>query len=119
LRSGTRVRRGPSARGGAPACVPGIAAGRLGAVRIIAGIHLGRRIAAPPGRGTRPMLDRMPEALFSTLAPWLPDAVVLDLFAGSGSLGLEALSRGARSARLVERDAAAARVLADNVALLG
>lgn len=88
-------------------------------MRIIAGAHRGRRIQAPPGKGTRPMLDRVREALFSTLAPWLPEAHVLDLFAGSGSLGLEALSRGARSARFVERDPDTARLLADNLALLG
>lgn len=65
------------------------------------------------------MLDRMREALFSTLAPWLADACVLDLFAGSGSLGLEALSRGARRARFVERDTETARLIADNARLLG
>jgi hypothetical protein len=64
-------------------------------VRIIAGEFRGRRIDAPPGLATRPMLDRVREALFSTLQPRLRDAVVLDLFAGSG-VGLEALSRGAR-----------------------
>src|SRR6186713_2677315 len=90
-----------------------------GGMRIIAGTHRGRRIAAPPGETTRPMLDRMREALFSTLAPWLADACVLDLFAGSGSLGLEALSRGARRARFVERDAETARLIADNARLLG
>jgi 16S rRNA (guanine(966)-N(2))-methyltransferase RsmD len=88
-------------------------------VRIIAGAHRGRRIDAPPGRATRPMLDRMRESLFSILAPWLPGGVVLDLFAGSGSLGLEALSRGARSARLVERDAATVALIERNVAALG
>jgi len=65
------------------------------------------------------MLDRMREALFSTLAPWLADALVLDLFAGSGSLGLEALSRGARRARFVERDLAVVRLIEENARLLG
>jgi 16S rRNA (guanine966-N2)-methyltransferase len=87
-------------------------------MRIIAGEHRGRLIQAPPGEGTRPMLDRVREALFSTLGEQLVDARVLDLFAGSGSLGLEALSRGASSARLVERDAAVVRVLRSNVAEL-
>jgi len=87
-------------------------------MRIIAGLHRGRRIAAPPGRTTRPMLDRVRESLFATLAPWLPDAVVLDLFAGSGALGLEALSRGARAVRFVEQGAAALTVLRANVAAL-
>ncbi|MEM7310104.1 MAG: 16S rRNA (guanine(966)-N(2))-methyltransferase RsmD [Planctomycetota bacterium] len=88
-------------------------------MRIIGGRHGGQRIDAPPGRGTRPMLDRVREAMFSTLQPWLPDGHVLDLFAGSGSLGLEALSRGARSARFVERAAGASERLAGNIAKLG
>ncbi len=65
------------------------------------------------------MLDRVREALFSTIATRLPDARVLDLFAGSGSLGLEALSRGARTARLVENDRRAAKILESNVEALG
>jgi len=88
-------------------------------MRIIGGALRGRRIQAPPGRGTRPMLDRVREAVFSTLAPWLSGACVLDLFAGSGSLGLEALSRGAARARLVERDARARELLLANVEALG
>jgi len=88
-------------------------------MRIIAGALRGRRIGAPPGRATRPMLDRVREALFSTLAPWLADASVLDLFAGSGSLGLEALSRGARRVRFVEQGAPALAALRRNVAALG
>jgi 16S rRNA (guanine966-N2)-methyltransferase len=88
-------------------------------VRVIAGEFRGRRIEAPPGHATRPMLDRVREALFSTLGPWLRDALVLDLFAGSGSLGLEALSRGARHVRFVERGAPALAALQKNVAALG
>ena len=84
-------------------------------MRIIAGEFRGRRIQAPSGRATRPMLDRVREAMFSTLQPWLGDAVVLDLFAGSGSLGLEALSRGARHVRMVERGAPALASLRKNV----
>ena len=57
---------------------------RLLAMRIIAGEFRGRRLAAPKGLGTRPMLDRVREAIFSTLTPWFGDPVVLDLFAGSG-----------------------------------
>jgi len=87
-------------------------------MRIIAGEHRGRRIAAPPGRGTRPMLDRVREALFSTLGEIVHGARVLDLCAGSGSLGLEALSRGAQSARLVERDRKTLAVLRSNVEAL-
>ena len=65
------------------------------------------------------MLDRVREALFSTLQPWLAGAVVLDLFAGTGSLGLEALSRGGARARFVESDARTFALLKANVAALG
>ena len=88
-------------------------------MRIIAGEHGGRRIEAPEGTGTRPMLDRVREALFSTLADLVVDARVLDLFAGSGSLGLEALSRGAAHARFVERTGPALDALKKNVEALG
>jgi 16S rRNA (guanine966-N2)-methyltransferase len=71
-------------------------------MRIIAGEHRGRRIQAPEGESTRPMLDRVREALFGTLGARVEGARVLDLFAGSGSLALEALSRGAATARLIE-----------------
>ncbi|MEW6073636.1 MAG: 16S rRNA (guanine(966)-N(2))-methyltransferase RsmD [Planctomycetota bacterium] len=89
----------------------------MAAMRIIAGAFRGRRLLAPAGRETRPMLDRVREALFGTLAPWLEGARVLDLFAGTGSLGLEALSRGAARVRFVER--APAALLRQNVAALG
>jgi 16S rRNA (guanine(966)-N(2))-methyltransferase RsmD len=88
-------------------------------VRIIAGEFRSRRIVAPAGHATRPMLDRVREALFSSLQPRLVDAVVLDLFAGSGSLGLEALSRGARHVRCVERGGPALAALRANVDALG
>lgn len=88
-------------------------------MRIIGGEHRGRRIEAPPGLATRPMLDRVREAVFSTVAPWLAEARVLDLFAGSGSLGLEALSRGAARTRFVESDARALALLRANVRALG
>jgi len=84
-------------------------------MRIIAGEAKGRRLAAPRS-GTRPFTGRAKEAVFSSLARFVPNADVLDLFAGSGSLGLEALSRGAASAVFVERDRSAASVLSDNVA---
>ena len=87
-------------------------------LRIIAGEFGGRRIKPPPGEGTRPMLDRVREAVFATLGERVEGARVLDLFAGTGSLGLEALSRGASGARFVERDRAMARVLEENVAAL-
>ena len=87
-------------------------------MRIIAGEFRGRRIEAPPGMDTRPMLDRVREALFSTLGEQIVDARILDLFAGSGSLGLEAASRGARSVRTIEKDPRAIAILRRNVELL-
>lgn len=71
-------------------------------MRVIAGTYRGRTLKAPPGDGTRPTSDRVKEALFSILGPRIDDARVLDLFAGSGALGLEALSRGADSATFVD-----------------
>lgn len=88
-------------------------------MRIIAGTHRGRRIEAPEGDATRPMLDRVREAVFSTLAASVEGADVLDLFAGSGALGLESASRGARSVRCVERGGKALLALKSNVAELG
>jgi len=87
-------------------------------MRIIGGELRGRQITAPKGRATRPMLDRVREALFSTVGEWLPGGRVLDLFAGSGSLGIEALSRGARHVRLVERNPKPAALLARNLETL-
>jgi len=88
-------------------------------MRIVAGEWGGRRIEAPPGQGTRPTTDRVREAWMSTVAAELPGARVLDLFAGSGALGLEALSRGAERATFVEQDAKALASLRANVAALG
>ncbi len=84
-------------------------------MRIIAGELGGRRIAGPEGDATRPMLDRVREALFARLDPRLAGARVLDLFAGSGSLGLESLSRGAAHVRFVERERSALDALQRNV----
>jgi 16S rRNA (guanine966-N2)-methyltransferase len=83
-------------------------------MRIIAGRWRGHPIQAPPS-GTRPTADRVREAWMSMMQPVLPDARVLDLFAGSGGLGLECLSRGARHATFVERGAAAVRALRANI----
>jgi 16S rRNA (guanine966-N2)-methyltransferase len=82
--------------------------------RVIAGSARGIRLAAP-GPGTRPLSDRVKEALFAILEPDLPGARVLDLFAGSGAAGIEALSRGAAAATFVESDSAALGVLAKNL----
>jgi 16S rRNA (guanine966-N2)-methyltransferase len=83
-------------------------------VRIVAGSRKGRRIAAPKGADTRPTSDRVREAVFSILGT-VEGAAVLDLFAGSGAMGLEALSRGAASCTFIERDRAAARVIVANL----
>jgi 16S rRNA (guanine966-N2)-methyltransferase len=82
--------------------------------RVIAGSARGVRLAAP-GPGTRPLTDRVKQTLFAILEPELEGAAVLDLFAGSGAGGIEALSRGAASAVLVEKDPGAARVIAENL----
>jgi len=87
-------------------------------MRIVAGEWGGRRIQAPPGRETRPTTDRVREAWMSTVAADLPGARVLDLFAGSGALWLEALSRGASHATFVEQDAKAITALRANLAAL-
>ena len=88
-------------------------------MRIIAGEWRGRNIAAPKGDSVRPTLDRVREAWMSIVHTSLPDARVVDLFAGSGALGLEALSRGAAHVDFVENDPRTFRVLQENVKSLG
>ena len=83
-------------------------------MRIVAGSRRGHRITAPKGVVTRPTGDRVREAAFSLIGP-VDDATVLDLFAGSGALGLEALSRGASRCVFVERDREACRVIQSNL----
>jgi 16S rRNA (guanine966-N2)-methyltransferase len=83
-------------------------------LRIIAGSRKGHRIAAPKGTATRPTSDRVRENTFNLIGP-VDGANVLDLFAGSGALGLEALSRGADSATFVESDAQVARLIQQNL----
>ncbi|MBA5223220.1 16S rRNA (guanine(966)-N(2))-methyltransferase RsmD [Streptomyces jietaisiensis] len=91
--------------------------------RVIAGRAKGRRLSVPPGNGTRPTSDRAREGLFSTwqslLGGPLDGERVLDLYAGSGAVGLEALSRGAGHVLLVEADARAARTVRENARALG
>jgi 16S rRNA (guanine966-N2)-methyltransferase len=84
-------------------------------MRIIAGRWRGRAILAPPGRATRPTTDRVREAWMSAIQAEIPDARVLDLFAGSGALGLESLSRGAAHVTFVEQSGAALRALRANI----
>lgn len=82
--------------------------------RVIAGRAGGIRLLAP-GDVTRPLADRVKQTLFAILEPDLPGATVLDLFAGSGAAGIEALSRGAERAVFVDRDAGSIRVIDDNL----
>ena len=84
-------------------------------MRIVAGRWRGRKIDAPPGRDVRPTLDRVREAWMSILQHDIPGSRVLDLYAGSGALGLEALSRGADWADLVENDPRTIRILRKNI----
>ena len=86
--------------------------------RVIAGTARGRRLVAP-GEGTRPLADRVKQTLFAILGPDLPGSAFLDLCAGSGAGGIEALSRGAARATFVERDRRAATTIAENLGLTG
>jgi 16S rRNA (guanine966-N2)-methyltransferase len=86
-------------------------------VRVVAGQYRGRRLTAPRGTSVRPTSDRVREALFSILGD-IEGLRVLDLFAGSGALAIESLSRGAASATLVENDRAALEAIAANLAPL-
>lgn len=88
-------------------------------MRIIAGIAKGRPLTAPKGSRTRPMMDRAKEAIFSMLAPEIEDSRVVDLYAGSGSMGLEALSRGAASVVFVESWREAIKALRTNIETVG
>lgn len=88
-------------------------------MRIIAGTCRGRTLIAPKGSDTRPTLDRVRESLFSILLPRLDGARVLDLFAGSGALGLESLSRGAASAVFVDHARQAQDCVQRNIDALG
>ncbi len=88
-------------------------------MRVIAGSAKGRTLVAPAGAGTRPATDRIRETLLGILEPGLAGARVLDLFAGAGTLGIEALSRGAAHATFVERSSAAIEALRKNLASTG
>jgi 16S rRNA (guanine966-N2)-methyltransferase len=84
-------------------------------VRIIAGERKGHTIHAPKGLATRPTSDRVRENVFNIVAPWIEEARVLDLYAGSGAMGLEALSRGAKSALFIEAELDAVRAIENNL----
>ncbi|MDP1846927.1 MAG: 16S rRNA (guanine(966)-N(2))-methyltransferase RsmD [Solirubrobacteraceae bacterium] len=88
-------------------------------MRVVGGMYGGRRLTAPTGDETRPTGDRVREALFSVLGASIHDARVLDLYAGSGALGIEALSRGAAAAVFVDRSHKAVKAIRANLAALG
>lgn len=88
-------------------------------MRIVAGTLKGRRLAGPAWDGVRPTSDRLRETLFNVLGQRLDGERVLDVFAGTGAVGLEAISRGAASATFVECDARAVRLITDNAAACG
>lgn len=87
-------------------------------MRIIAGLAKGRKILSPEGMGTRPTLDRVKESIFNIIQGYVPDSRVLDVFAGTGSLGLEAVSRGAKECSLVDKGTKTFEFLKKNVELL-
>ncbi|MFR5599976.1 MAG: RsmD family RNA methyltransferase, partial [Holdemania filiformis] len=87
-------------------------------MRIVAGKFRSRLIQAPKGDQTRPTLDKVKEAVFSRIGPYFDGGIMLDLFAGSGSMGLEALSRGIEHVYFVDRSPAAAAVIKANIASL-
>lgn len=88
-------------------------------MRVIAGQYRSRVLTAPRGRDTRPTSDRLRETLFNVLAPRIEGAVFVDLYAGSGAVGIEALSRGVREAIFVEQAEAALKAMRANLAALG
>jgi 16S rRNA (guanine966-N2)-methyltransferase len=87
-------------------------------IRLISGTYGGRKIEAPDNRRTHPMSERIRNALFNSIGAEIIGAEVLDAFAGTGAIGLEALSRGARQATFVERDRIAQKILAKNITTL-
>ncbi len=88
-------------------------------MRIIAGEYRSRKINMPKDAGVRPTKDRIREALFNIMSPVIKDAVVLDLFAGSGAFGLEAISRGAERAVFVDVSAGCIETIKSNISALG
>jgi 16S rRNA (guanine966-N2)-methyltransferase len=84
-------------------------------MRVIAGIHKGRKLKAVSGKSTRPTADKVKEAVFQVIGPFFNGGKVLDLFAGSGSLGIEALSRGMDFAVFIDQQAKAIHTIYDNL----
>lgn len=88
-------------------------------MRVITGTARGRRLKAVPGLATRPTSDRVKEAIFSMIGPFFDGGAVLDLFAGTGALGIEALSRGAERAVFIDRERASVETVRANLAACG
>jgi len=88
-------------------------------MRVIAGEFRSRRLKSLPGLNTRPTPDRLRETLFNVLAPRIGDCVFMDVYAGTGAVGIEALSRGARRAIFIEKSRAAVDVIRENLTALG
>ena len=88
-------------------------------MRVIAGELRSRRLKTLPGLATRPTPDRLRETLFNVLAPVIVDSMFLDAYAGTGAVGVEALSRGARRCVFIEKNRAAVEVIRENLASLG
>ena len=88
-------------------------------MRIIAGEFRGRKLLGPEGDQTRPITDRVKQSVFDVLSPRIADSVVYDLFAGTGSMGLECLSRGCRFVTFFESDRSAVKLLEKNILTLG
>lgn len=87
-------------------------------MKITSGLYRGRELTSPKTNHTHPMGSRERLALFNSLSPYLPDAVVLDAYAGTGALGLEAFSRGAKTVTFIENHPAALKALRQNLAKL-
>ncbi len=92
--------------------------GYISPVRIIAGEHRGRSILPPTGDTTRPITDRAKQSIFDILSPQIPESIVFDCFSGTGSMGLECLSRGATRAYFFDADRSALQRLKQNITTL-
>lgn len=99
----------------ADASAGGVFSVPCGGMRIIAGEHRGRKLLSPESDATRPITDRVKQSLFDIIAPDIPGAVVYDCFSGTGSMGLECLSRGARHATFFDADRSALLLLRQNI----
>ncbi len=86
-------------------------------MRVISGTARGRKLLSPQGNDTRPTTDRIKETLFNIISPKVPDAVFLDIFGGSGAIGIEALSRGAEFAVFIDNSPKAANLIRENLKL--